>query len=188
MDLYIIIPVKPFAEAKQRLASILNPLQRAQLAERMFRHVFGVAVSGFGAANVLVVSRSHDVLAITRSEGGHAVPESDPPDLNSALSQAVRAAGVSRVLVVASDLPLLDGDDLTEMTRNECAIAPDRHERGTNALLWPSSLSFACRASSYPSRHSPGDFLSFPQLYGHSFIRRPSRKARKPASFAGGKS
>lgn len=143
MALRVVIPAKPFVEAKGRLASALNPAQRVQLAERMFRHVLGVAVSCFGAANVLVVSRSEEILAIMRGKGGTAVPERDPSDLNSALSQAVLAAGVSNVLVVAGDLPLLGQDDLAEMVRHECTIAPDRHECGTNALLWPAALPFA---------------------------------------------
>ena len=152
MGLRVIIPVKPFVEAKQRLASVLNPMQRAGLAERMFRHVFGVAVSCFDAANVLVVSRSEDVLAMVRKEGGVTVPEDNPSDLNAALSRAVFAAAVPRVLVVASDLPFLGCDDLAEIARRECAIAPDRHLRGTNALLWPANLPFAFGEDSF-ARH-----------------------------------
>lgn len=152
MDFRVIIPVKPFAEAKQRLSPVLDSERRAQLAERMFSHVFDAAVSRFGAANVLVVSRSEDVLAIARIEGGAAVQERAPSDLNSALSQAVLAAAVPRVLVLASDLPLLSEDDLAEITRYECAIAPDRHGRGTNALLWPARLPTAFGENSF-ARH-----------------------------------
>lgn len=143
MDLRIIIPVKPFSEAKQRLAPVLNPVQRAKLAEHMFRHVFEVAASCIGPANVIVVSRSEDILALARNEGGLDVLENNLSDLNSALSQGVLAAGVSRVLVVASDLPVLGYDDLVELAHSDCAIAPDRHQRGTNALLWPAGLLFA---------------------------------------------
>jgi 2-phospho-L-lactate guanylyltransferase len=152
MDLRVIIPVKPFAEAKQRLASVLNPVQRATLAEDMFRHVFGVASTRFGAENVLVVSRSEHVLARARTEGGRAVPEENESGLNSALSRAVTAAAVSRVLVVASDLPELEPADFDEMLRSECAIAPDHHRRGTNALLWPAHLVFAFGDNSF-TRH-----------------------------------
>jgi len=148
----VIVPVKPFADAKRRLSPVLNPAQRATLAERMFRHVLGVAVSCFGAANVLVVSRSEDVLATAQTEGAVAVAEDNPSGLNSAVSQAVRAAAVLRVLVVASDLPVLGCDDLAEMARGECTIAPDHHRRGTNALLWPAHLPFAFGENSF-TRH-----------------------------------
>src|SRR5437763_16687237 len=128
MGLRVIIPVKPFAEAKQRLAPALNSSSRELLAARMFRHVFGIAQLRFGAANVLVISRSQDVLAISRDDDGVGVQENAPSDLNSALSQAVPVAAVSTILVVASDLLLLGQHDLTELARHECAIAPDRQE------------------------------------------------------------
>lgn len=152
MDLRIVIPAKPFTEAKQRLASVLNPVQRAELAERMFRHVFMVAESFLGAANVLVVSRSEDVLTLARNADAITVREGNPSDLNFAVTQAAGAAGAPRVLVVASDLPLLRRDDLAEMARHECAVAPDHHQRGTNALLWPAHLPFAFGENSF-ARH-----------------------------------
>src|SRR5207248_8748392 len=112
MDLRVIIPVKPFGEAKQRLSPVLDTAERAQLAERMFRHVFGVASARFGRESVLVVSRSPDVLALAQSQGGIAVPEHAPCGLNAAVSQALRVAAGSRVLVIASDLPLMNENDL----------------------------------------------------------------------------
>ena len=161
MDPRVIIPVKPFREAKQRLAPVLQAAQRAMLAERMFRHVLGVSISFFGTANVLVVSRSEDVLTIVRSEGGQALLEGESAGLNSAVSQGVRAAAASKVLILASDLPLLGPNDLAEMTLKECAIAPDRHQRGTNALLWPAHLPFAFGADSFARHCAIAEAASF---------------------------
>jgi 2-phospho-L-lactate guanylyltransferase len=155
MDFRTIIPVKSFGEAKQRLALVLNPTQRAHLAEEMFRHVLGVASNAFGMSNVLVISRSRDVLAIAEADGAMAVPESEPSELNSALAKAAsiaRAQGASHVLALASDLPLLEKSDLAELTKHDCAIAADRHRRGTNALLWPVALPFSFGDDSF-ARH-----------------------------------
>ena len=155
MDFCIIIPVKPFAEAKQRLAPALNPAGRARLAENMFRHVLDVASASFGVSNVLVISRSRDVLATAEAKGAMAVVESEPFGLNSALVKAAaiaRAQGVSRTLVLASDLPLLEESDLAELAKHDCAVAPDRHRRGTNALLWPITLPFSFGDDSF-ARH-----------------------------------
>ena len=155
MDLRVIIPVKRFVEAKQRLSPALNAMQRGQLAERMFRHVFGTAAAVFGAANVLVVSRSPETLSIAETEGAIALLESEPFDLNPALLQAARFGGPgahSKLQIVASDLPLMEQDEIVEMSSNDCAIAPDRHRRGTNALLWPSTLPFAFGENSF-ARH-----------------------------------
>jgi 2-phospho-L-lactate guanylyltransferase len=155
MDLRVIIPVKTFAEAKQRLAPALNPAERARLAEDMFLHVFEMASAFIGAANVLVISRLTDVLAIADARGAVTIAEREPYDLNSALLQAASVAqrrGASRVLALASDLPLLQKSDLAEMAQHACAIAPDRHNRGTNALLWPAMLPFAFGNDSF-ARH-----------------------------------
>jgi len=154
MNLRIIIPVKPFAEAKQRLAPALNHAERAQIAERMFRHVLRTAALAFGASDLLVVSRSRDVLAIAEKEGACCFVESAPSDLNAALQQAARFAksnGTPKLFVLASDLPLLGASDLTDIFSYDCAIAPDRHDRGTNALCWP-HLPFAFGEDSF-ARH-----------------------------------
>jgi 2-phospho-L-lactate guanylyltransferase len=155
MALRVIIPVKPFAEAKQRLAPVLNPAKRAQLAEQMFRHVLATASAFATSGNILVVSRSQEVLAIAEADGALTLPEGSDSDLNSALTEAAAfaaARGDSKVLIVASDLPLLEVDDLAAMTAHECAIAPDWHARGTNALLWPVHLGFRFGQDSY-ARH-----------------------------------
>ncbi|HEY3636573.1 MAG TPA: 2-phospho-L-lactate guanylyltransferase [Rhizomicrobium sp.] len=142
MSLRIILPVKPFAEAKQRLASVLSPAARAELAENMFRHVLGVACDFAEPRAVIVVSLGREVLAVAAAHGATPLAESSQSGLNGALRQArefVFEDGALRLLVVASDLPLLHRDDLAALTEQDCAIAPDRHRQGTNALLWPAS-------------------------------------------------
>lgn len=140
MALHVIIPVKPFSEAKQRLAPALGAAQRLQLAQDFFRHVLATAL-GFSRP-VIVVSRAPDVLALADAEGATALLETTRSGLNAALAEAenfARIRDASRLLVVASDLPLLKKSDLAALAAEECAIAPDRRRRGTNALLWPAS-------------------------------------------------
>jgi 2-phospho-L-lactate guanylyltransferase len=140
MALRIIIPVKPFTEAKQRLGSVLNDRARAELAQSMFQHVFATALRSADAHAVMVVSRGQDVLDFAAAQGAVGVAENGRSDLNAALAQAAEFAsehGASKFLVVASDLPLLREDDLARMFAEVCAIAPDRRGRGTNALTWP---------------------------------------------------
>ncbi len=155
MDLRIILPVKPFGEAKQRLAAAMPDAARARLAEQMFRHVFATASAFAGPSALIVVSRGADVLGFTRTLGATALVEQSPSNLNIAVLQAarfVRDTGASRLLIVASDLPLLCEDDLATLALHDCAIAPDRHGRGTNALLWPVSLGFQFGENSF-ERH-----------------------------------
>jgi 2-phospho-L-lactate guanylyltransferase len=115
---------------------------RAKLARQLFLHVFATIRSFAETRDVIVVSRAPEILALAATDGAVALEETSAPDLNAALEQAARFArdaGAMRLLVVASDLPLLSSADVEAMTRNDCAIAPDRHRRGTNALLWPAN-------------------------------------------------
>jgi 2-phospho-L-lactate guanylyltransferase len=62
------------------------------------------------------------------------------PGLNPALEQAareVRADGVSTVLILPADLPLISSADIDNLLRRDApvVIAPDRHGMGTNALM-----------------------------------------------------
>lgn len=142
MSLRVVIPVKPFAQAKQRLAPALNERQRAELARQMFHHVLATALHCFEAPAVIVVSRSHEINSYAQSRGAVGLVEAGSSDLNLALAQAAQCArGASMLLVLASDLPLLSEDDLAAVTVEGCAIAPDRHGTGTNALLWPTNPS-----------------------------------------------
>jgi 2-phospho-L-lactate guanylyltransferase len=142
MSLCIIIPVKPFAEAKQRLSPALDPAARARLAEQLFRHVLATALGMARPRAVIVVSRGHEVPSLAEALGATGLAESSHADLNAALWQAAafaRAHDASKLLVVASDLPLLRETDLVALVDESCAVAPDRHGRGTNALLWPAN-------------------------------------------------
>ena len=168
----VIIPMKPFAEAKQRLAPALDPGERAKLAERMFRHVLRITSGVFGAPNVLVVSRARDVVGLAEAGGANGLLETGVADLNSALAQAachVSARGESRVLIVASDLPLLGEQDIAEMAKWDCAITPDRHQCGTNALVWPVDLPLLFGNHSFARHHAAAEGVG---LVAHVVVRR----------------
>jgi len=140
MALRIIIPVKPFGEAKQRLAPALTAKERAQLARDLFGHVLATAVRFAGLRAAIVISRAPEILDLAKTSGALGLLETSSPHLNAALAQAAefaRANASSKLLIVASDLPFLCEADLAAMTEHDCAVAPDRHRRGTNALLWP---------------------------------------------------
>ncbi len=141
--LWAIVPVKPLRRAKSRLASVLNRDERAALSQEMLIHTLGVLQEVPGIERVLVVSRDSQALALARDFGAHTVTERGEPQLNSALVRATlvaRGYGVSGVLVLPADLPLVQKDDI-EMLLSRAknppvvVIAPDRHRKGTNALL-----------------------------------------------------
>jgi len=145
MTLWTVLPVKPFAEAKTRLADELSQAERMALAERLFDHSLTMALRFARRRPVLVVTRSEQIADRAARLGAVALLERGSEGLNAALKQAadyVLQQGGRRMLSVATDLPLLkvgDLDAITARARAGFAIAPDRHGNGTNALLQPVS-------------------------------------------------
>ena len=142
MSLWAIIPVKPLKNAKSRLAPVLSPNQRFELAQAMFRHVLSVTTTIQPVTGVLVVSRDTKALAIAREMGAKTLQEGATSNLNPALLRATMVVSSWRadsVLVLPADLPFVNAEDLRDMIRlaaePSLVIATDRNRDGTNALL-----------------------------------------------------
>ena len=139
-NLITIIPAKPFAEAKTRLATVLSADERARLSRHLLRRTIAVAKA---VGTVAVVSRSAAVRREAKKAGAWALVETGM-DLNAAIRQGIAWGGhrgAETVLILPLDLPLLTTTELQTMIMacgqiSPCvAIAPCRHGRGTNALL-----------------------------------------------------
>jgi len=143
MTLWAIVPVKPLRRGKSRLASALSEDQRTHLNQLLLEHTLTTLAGLKEVEQVLVVSRDPHALTIAREHGARTVRENGSPHLNTALTRATVVAQVyaSRgVLVLPADLPLLARDDILALIARAAdppvvVIAPDRHEKGTNALL-----------------------------------------------------
>jgi len=143
MTLWAIVPVKPLRHGKSRLSGILSEDERAQLNERLLAHTLETLADLKELEQVLVVSRDPHALAIARNLGARTVREDGQPHLNTALTRATVVAKLHAtrgVLILPADLPLLARDDILTLIERATnppvvVIAPDRHEKGTNALL-----------------------------------------------------
>jgi len=143
MTLWAIVPVKPLRRGKSRLASALSEDERTNLNQLLLEHTLKTLADLKEIEQVLVVSRDPHALTIARDHGARTVRENGSPQLNTALKRATVIAQVyaSRgVLVLPADLPLITGDDIQALIARAdnppvVVIAPDRHEKGTNALL-----------------------------------------------------
>lgn len=155
MNLWAVVPAKPLAQAKSRLAAVLAPAEREQLAHTLLCHTLDVLASLTspvdrvasgptpGLAGILVVSADWQVCELAAARGVAWLPELAPPELNRALEQgtvAAQARGAQGVLVVPGDLPHLTAAAVAELLAVAgeppvMVIAPDRREEGTNALL-----------------------------------------------------
>ncbi len=143
MTLWAIIPVKPLRRGKSRLAGTLSEDEREHLNQDLLEHTLTTLKDIKELEQVLVVSRDPHALTIARNHGARTVREDGQPHLNTALQRATIVAKVYAtrgVLVLPADLPLLTRDDVLVLLEKASqppvvVIAPDRHGKGTNALL-----------------------------------------------------
>jgi 2-phospho-L-lactate guanylyltransferase len=143
MTVWAILPVKPLRLGKSRLGSVLDEEERFKLNQDLLVNSLKVLTSVPEIERVLVISRDPQVLAIARDNGAHTLQESGIPGLNTALNKATQLArsfAVQSVLAVPADLPLIATIDIQELLKLAVhppvvVIAPDRHRRGTNALV-----------------------------------------------------
>ena len=143
MTLWAIVPVKPLRRGKSRLAGMLTEDERTVLNQELLEHTLKVLSTLKELDQVLVVSRDPHALTIARNHGARTVQEDGQPHLNTALARATVMAQVHTIrgiLVLPADLPLLTHDDVLALIDRAVkppvvVIAPDRHGKGTNALL-----------------------------------------------------
>ena len=143
MTLWAIVPVKPLRRGKSRLAGALTEDERAELNRLLLERTLRTLTDLKEVEEVLVVSRDSSALALARELGARTVQEDGAPALNTALKRATVVAQVYAlrgVLVLPADLPLLTREDILALLERATdppvvVIAPDRHHKGTNALL-----------------------------------------------------
>jgi 2-phospho-L-lactate guanylyltransferase len=127
-----VIPLKAATERKSRLAPAFDSETRLQISEGLFAHV---------ASCIAATGRFEELVRLSPLPPAEDVPVAwwlqEGPEINAELAR-VRAAFPERLLVVNADLPLLEPDDLLTLLQaaevSGCAVAPDRHGVGTNAV------------------------------------------------------
>jgi 2-phospho-L-lactate guanylyltransferase len=136
-----ILPVKRFAEAKQRLGeSVADPL-RLELARAMVADVLAALERSGAIERTIVVTREQAVAGAARERGVVVIDDEDERGQSSAVTLGVGRAlaeGMERVLCIPGDCPALDPDELDSLLSSPAAgvvIVPDRHGTGTNGLL-----------------------------------------------------
>lgn len=162
MTVWAVVPVKPLNRAKSRLAAVLAPEQRAELAAAMLAHTVAVLNQSHAVTGVLVISRDNRALVIARENGARTVQESGAPELNAALqraSQVIASWSAQAMLIMPADLPLLQPSDIVEVVKlgryhQSVVLIPNREYSGTNGLLCrpPDMFPFAFGEQSY-ARH-----------------------------------
>jgi 2-phospho-L-lactate/phosphoenolpyruvate guanylyltransferase len=159
MPVQILIPLKPLAAAKQRLAAVLDADERRRLMTSMLEHVCAQALAA-RVGPVALATCEPDAPRLARLLGVDVVDDGGLP-WNEGLRHAVGAlpAVPAGVLYLAADLPLLRATEIAELV----AAAPvpgvtigRAHDGGTNALaVWPADgLATAFGAPASAAEHA----------------------------------
>ncbi len=141
MSTWVVVLVKDFGDAKQRLGPALSAVERRDLAKRNAERAIRAATA---SPNRLVVAGSEEVAQLARRLDTQVFVEPRQEGQNPAAQRGIQHAlahGAEAVLLLSSDLPLVDRDAVGAMleaaaaTTGPVAIAaPAIGRGGTNAL------------------------------------------------------
>lgn len=139
-----IIPVGSVDGAKSRLGAVLDAEERHDLVMRLAERTIRAAMATPGIDETLVITPDDEVRALASRVGARPLRQRSR-GLNDGLREArdeAVAAGAKAILVLPIDIPLVSAEQLESLVRAAhgadqpfVAIVPDRHDRGTNALL-----------------------------------------------------
>lgn len=133
----VLVPVKPPARGKSRLAGI-SATRRRDLAEAFARDTIAAALEAVSVHEVLVVTDDFRLARALAATGCSVLPDGVSGDLNATLVQAAAEAGRRwpglRPAVLCADLPALRPQDLDAVLATvgpAPAFVPDLEGGGT---------------------------------------------------------
>jgi 2-phospho-L-lactate guanylyltransferase len=137
----LLLPVKDFREAKQRLSARLTPSQRAGLAKAMLSDVLTAISRARTPDRVIVFTASDQVADIARPYNFDIIEEVSVRGHSAAVNQMVHelSANASQILSIAADLPLLEPNDVDcmfEVSQKDINLVASLDGTGTNAVLF----------------------------------------------------
>lgn len=144
MNTVALVPVNALSAAKSRLNAALSAAERRALVLWMAGRLLTALRDSGTVTTTLVVSPDIEALAWAAASGAATLYQSGS-GLNAGLELGRRWAldhGAETLLVLLGDLPTLTAQEIAAfvadarvVTQPHVALAPDRHERGTNGLL-----------------------------------------------------
>jgi 2-phospho-L-lactate/phosphoenolpyruvate guanylyltransferase len=176
----LLLPVKDLSNAKKRLMGVLTPEERFEFAVAMLKDTIRAVQGVRRAEKIFVVTNYEPAMRIAEKNGWEVlreeqqISESDSVD---AASRLCAARGMSGVLRIPLDVPLVQASDIDDLLAIECeepalVIVPSRDGTGTNAILrMPPAL--------FPSHFGMGSFAKHvgeaESLGAHVIFRRSPR-------------
>jgi 2-phospho-L-lactate guanylyltransferase len=155
----LLLPIKDLRNAKQRLAGVLIPEERFGLAQAMLTDTIQ-AVRGVQHADKIFVITNYQPAMKTAAEYGWEIVREERQISESAsvdfASRLCAERGITSLLRLPLDLPLVQPGDIDDLLATECAapavvMVPSRDGTGTNAILRTPPTQF-------PSHFGPNSF------------------------------
>ena len=138
----ILVPVKNLANAKQRLASLLDQPSRTQLAQAMLLDVLETLFAWKGRTDVALVTSDPYATHLALQFGFEVIPDTANRSETDAIEMATAVCiqrGVESTLVIPGDIPLIRANELEAILqvapKEGSVLAPAADGRGTNAIF-----------------------------------------------------
>jgi 2-phospho-L-lactate guanylyltransferase len=138
----ILIPVKNKLHAKQRLAQLLSPEERFQLAQAMLEDVLDAVAAVPERPPVSLVTSDDHARALALRHGFAIIEDHDDDGETAAIEMATRVCagrGDPWTLVIPGDAPLATADEISQVLRSApekgSVLASDHKHFGSNAVL-----------------------------------------------------
>ena len=174
----VLLPVKGFGCAKQRLSSKYDNDMRAGLACAMLSDVMRAISRARKPERVIVFTAADEVTQMARSFGFEVMIERSVEGHSAAVNQMVRelSTSASRLLSIAADLPKLAAteiDFVLEAVSDPVTLIPSSDWTGTNGVVFipPAHItmeygpgSFRRHLSKASAAGLPADVLSVPGI------------------------
>jgi len=155
----LLLPIKDLRQAKQRLAPLLNTEERFALAQAMLADTIRAVRGVRRAEKIFVVTNYIPAMQAAEANGWELLREERQISESVSVDAASRHCaerGVTSLLRLPLDVPLVQSSDIDALLAVECAapavvIVPSRDGTGTNAILrTPPAL--------FPSHFGSGSF------------------------------
>jgi 2-phospho-L-lactate guanylyltransferase len=155
----VLLPVKDLRDAKKRLAGLLNPEQRFALANAMLADAVHALQRVRLAHTIFVVTNYAPVIRTALENGWEVIREYQQISESISVDAASRhcaSLGVTSLLRLPLDVPLVQASDVDELLAIECEapaviLVPSRDGTGTNAIL-------RAQPDLFPSHFGTGSF------------------------------
>jgi 2-phospho-L-lactate guanylyltransferase len=137
----VLLPVKDFRTAKQRLASALDPTTRANLARAMLADVLHAIAQAELVQRVVVFTASPEAAHMSAERGFEVIIEQAVNGHSAAVNLMVEqlSTNATQILSIAGDLPKLSPGDIDFVMSNALepiTLLPSRDGTGTNGVLF----------------------------------------------------